>query len=271
MAYAFPISRDSFDAGFPPDVVDQIVLRGLSGSPFFSALARRTTSRASVAFISGDPSGFGWVNELGVIPEIDLNAETTIVAPVKLAGTILLSSESVDDSDFNLLDAVGSAVADAMGPVVDQGVLYGDGTLPDPVGVFAGLAHVTGPSLRAAAINAAAEIMGAGGKPDTLFVTSTAWGVEMSREGASGPYYSGSDMLIAGLKVVVVPSLHAGDAIVADASRCYGIVRSDFRIEVSRVSEQAWSRDGSELRIIGRIAAIVPVPAKSARALTVAP
>jgi len=192
------------------------------------------------------------------------------VVPVKIAGNLLLSSEAIDDGDFNVLDSVGEAVSDAMGPMVDTGVLYGDGLLPSPLGIRAGIKNVAGATLRVAAITAAAEIMSAGGKPSHLFLTAPAWATEVSRKGTGGPFYpEGHERTIAGLKVVFVPSLQIGDALVADTSRCYAIVWSDFKIEVSREGPEAWNRDGSEMRIIGRVAAAIPVPSKSIRALTV--
>jgi len=45
--------------------------------------------------------------------------------------------------------------------------------------------------------------------------------------------------------VRVVPSLAAGQAIVADKSRCYAVVRSDSRIEVATTTNDAWHRGGS--------------------------
>jgi hypothetical protein len=97
------------------------------------------------------------------------------------------------------------------------------------------------------------------------------WGAEMSRESASGPVFNGTDLAILGLRVVVVPQLHAGDVIVADASRFYGVVRSDPRIEANRQSDAAWSRDGTQVRVITRVAAVIPDPASAGRSLTVSP
>jgi hypothetical protein len=46
-----------------------------------------------------------------------------------------------------------------MGTKVDDGVLYGDGLLAHPMGVFDSLGNVTGTTLREAAITGAAEGM----------------------------------------------------------------------------------------------------------------
>jgi hypothetical protein len=210
------------------------------------------------------------VAELGVIPEVDAGDAAVLAVPVKLAGNILLSNESVSDNEFDLLTGIGDAIARGMGTKVDDGVLDGDGTDASPVGVFDSLDNVGGSTLREAAITGAAEVMDNGGNPDVLFVTPAMWGVEMSRETTAGPVFNGTDLTILGLRVVVVPKLHAGDAIVADTSRCYGIVRSDPRIEANSHSDAAWSRDGTQVRVITRVAAIIPDPASAARSLTVA-
>ena len=66
------------------------------------------------------------------------------------------------------------------------------------------------------------------------------------------------------------PELKPTDAIVADTSRAYGVVREDSRIEVNRFGEQAWTRDGVEVRVVARVNATIPAPADTARSLTVA-
>ena len=266
------ISTASFDGlAFPPEIASDILNRGLTGSPFFSALTRRETSRSSIVFPTVDPTGFDWVAELGLIPGVDAGDAAVVAVPVKLAGNVLLSSESIMDAEFDLLSGIGDAIARGMGTKVDDGVLYGDGVGAHPDGVFAGLDNVTGTTLREAAIAGAAEVMGSGGTPNALLVTPGMWAAEMARESANGPVFNGTNLTILGLRVVVVPKLHAGDAVVADMNRCYGVVRSDPRIEANRQSDAAWSRDGTQVRVITRVAAVIPDPASAARSLTVMP
>jgi hypothetical protein len=267
------ISTASFDNGlaFPAEIAGPILARGLQGSPFFNALTRRETSRSSIVFPTVDPTGFDWVAELGVIPGVDAGDDAVLAVPVKCAGNVLLSNESVSDLEFDLVGGIGEAIARGMGTKVDDGTLYGDGTGATPVGVFAGLDNVSGTTLREAAITGAAEVMGSGGTPNALFVTPAMWGIEMSRETTTGPVFIGTDLTILGLRVIVVPKLHAGDAVVADTTRCYGVVRSDPRIEANRQSDAAWTRDGTQVRVITRVAAVIPDPASAARSLTVTP
>jgi HK97 family phage major capsid protein len=62
-----------------------------------------------------------------------------------MAGNILLSNESIDDNEFDLLGGIGDAIARGMGTKVDDGVLYGDGVAPHPNGVYDSLTNVTAP------------------------------------------------------------------------------------------------------------------------------
>ena len=126
-----------------------------------------------------------------------------MVSPAKLAGNVFCSNESINDASFDLLGGLTSAVKGGMGSTVDDGVLYGSAA-PAPSGVFAGLTSASGATLRAAAVQGASEILGAGGSPDTLFVTAAQWAEEI-RETTSGPVYNGTDLTILGMKVVVVP------------------------------------------------------------------
>ncbi|SDO87050.1 phage major capsid protein, HK97 family [Pedococcus dokdonensis] len=265
-----PISTTSFSGNaFPTEVFAPILNRGLSGARFFDSLTRRDISGNSATFPTVDPTGFDWVAELGVIPEVTPGDSSSVVAPAKMAGNILLSNESLADNTFDLAAGIGDAIKGSMGPAVDAGCLYGGASPEEPDGVYDALANVTGVTLRAAVITAAAEIMGSGGDPNTVFVTPAMWAEEMARETASGPVNTGADLTIAGLRAVVVPSLAAGNGIVADTTRCYGVVRQDFRAELNAQSDQAWSRDGAQLRVIARLAAVVPAPVSAARSLTV--
>src|SRR4051794_22165528 len=101
------ISTASFDGlAFPPEIASNILNRGLTGSPFFSALTRRETSRSSIVFPTVDPTGFDWVPELGVIPGVEVGDAAVMAVPVKMAGNILLSNESVADEEFDLLGGI---------------------------------------------------------------------------------------------------------------------------------------------------------------------
>ncbi len=86
-----------------------------------------------MAFPKAGPAGAGWVKELKPLPAVALNdSAADVIAACKLAGLIELSNESLDDAAPPLGDLVGAAIRDSMGPVLDNGLLHGDGVAPQP-------------------------------------------------------------------------------------------------------------------------------------------
>jgi hypothetical protein len=68
---------------------------------------------------------------------------------------------------------------------------------------------------------------------------------------------------------VVVPKLHTSDAIDADSTCYYGIVRSSPLIVANRQSDAARTRDEPKVRVITRVAAVIPDLASAARGVSV--
>ena len=269
------ITRASFNGDpFPHDVVSQILNVGLAGAPIFDSLTRRTTSRGSLVFATGDPPGLDWTAELGEIPAVDPGDDSAVVSVTKLAGMLLLSNESIADPDLNLTGEVGRLVRESMAAKADVDLLYGVTTpAPEaPVGVFDDLAVVDAITLRAAVLDAAAAIMGAGGMPNVVLLSPALWAAEMTRReaqaAATGPLFSDLGLP---LEVKVAHTLKATDALVLDNTGCFAVVRNDFSIEASGTSGDAWTHDGVSLRIKARLAMAIPSPSKHARALTVTP
>ena len=269
-----PITTASFNGHpFPPDVVRDILGVGLAGAPVFSALTPRTTSRASMVFATGDPTGFDWVAELGDIPSVDPGDDSAIVVMTKIAGILNLSNESIGDSELNLTGEVGRLIAESMAAKVDKDTVYGVTPAADeaPAGFFAGLTAVDAVTLRAAVVDAASALMTNGGMPTTVLLSPAMWAAEMTRREAilaTGPLFA--DLGIP-LQVGVAHTLAATDALVLDRSGCFGILRDDYSIEASSEAGTAWTKDAVSLRIKARVAVAIPNPSKHARKLTVTP
>lgn len=268
------ISRESFNSGsiFPQDVTRSILAAGLQGAPIFSALTQRTTSRGQVVFATSNPSGFDWTAELGEIPVVDPGDDALVVSVAKIAGRILLSNEAVGDTDMPLADEVGRVIAGGLAAKADRDLVYGDvGNAAAPGGFFDGLPTADGDDLRAAVVTAAGEIMGNGGTPNLVVLSPAGWAAEMQRREATyvgaAPLFA--DLGITDLQVVVAASLDDGDALVLDRAGCFAVLRSDYSIEASRETSEAWSRNGVSLRVQARLAAAIPTPAVHARAITV--
>jgi hypothetical protein len=270
---AVPVSLESFDGKpFPADVTATILNSALTGAPVFDSLTRRTTSRAEVAFPTADPTGFDWVAELGTIPTVDTGDDAAVVSPAKIAGNILLSLESVSDTDLNITAEVGRLIRESMTGKADTDLVYGvaDNTAA-PAGFFDLLPPAEGATLRAAVVDACAQILGAGGNPTTVLISPALWSAEVTRR-ETVPAGSGllSDLGIP-LAVKVAATLKATDALVLDQAGCFGVVRNDYTIEGSIDAPGAWDRDAVALRVKARLAAVVPAPSKHARSVTVTP
>jgi len=266
------ITTQSFDGlVVPHEVTASIINTGLSGAPVFSTFTRRTTASNAVVFPTADPDGFDWVAQLGPIPDVDPHDSAVVVSPAKLGGLLLLSNESIADSAFPIADEVGRLIRDSMAPKADRDILYGDGTNPAaPPALIDALDTATGPTLRAAVVDAAAAIMSNGGTPTHVILSPALWAAEMERR-EDTPHATGPLLADLGLNltVSVAATLHDEDALVIDKTGCFGIVRKDYTIEASRETTQAWTHDGVSLRVLARLAATIPSPAKHARALAV--
>lgn len=268
------VTTASFDGGpFPHDLVSEILHTGLAGAPVFDALTRRVTSRASLSMPTGDPSGFDWVAELGTIPTVDPGDDSKVYAPAKIAGQVLLSNESIGDGDLNLTDEVGRLIAESMAAKADATLVYGPtpANPAAPAGFYTGLTKKTATTLRAAVTAAAAEILAAGGSPNTVLISPALWKGEVDRREAVPAGTGLLDDLGLPLAVSVAATLKATDALVLDKAGCFALLRSDFAIEASREAGDAWAKDGVSLRVTARLAVAIPAPAKHARSIAVSP
>lgn len=273
-----PITTGSFDGrAFPHDLAAEILNEGLGGAPVFGAMTRRVTSRGSLVFATGDPSGFGWTAELAAIPEVDPGDDSAIVSVMKLAGLLTISNEALGDSQLNLTAELSRLVSESMAHKADVDLTYGLTPAPTPpaigpTGFYSGLTAADGPNLRASVLAAATALLTAGGQPDTVILSPALWSAEMARRettpAGTGPLFE--DLGLA-LKVIVAPTLQATDGLVLDSSGCFAVVRDDFSIESSTTAGSAWTNDGLSLRIKARLAVAIPQAAKSARKLTVTP
>ncbi len=256
---------------FPPDVVSRLLALGLAGAPFALSLTAQPTNRGVVAWPLVDPEGAGWVGEAQPIPVASLNDDVYTVAACKIATVIDLSNESVGDSSFNLVGAVGNALRDSMGPIIDKAFLFGQAAL-EPKGVW-GVAPEAEPlgDLRASAINAWGELAAAGAQPQNVvvFAHPTAIAAEWGRTNETGtPIHddqaTDAITLGPGIRVVGVPMLTtAADILVADVGSVFRVVRDDFSIEGSPYP--GWTRDTVSLRVKGRLTVAAPTPLKSLR------
>jgi HK97 family phage major capsid protein len=264
---------------FPPDVLQQIWLTVLTGALFSEAIHPLPTDRGSVAFPKAAPTGAAWTKELDPLPQVALNDDADVIAACKLAGLIAISNESLADAAIPIGDLVGNAIRDSMGPTLDHGLLYGDGTPPNPNGIVAkATAAAAGVDFRAAVIAAYGELASAGAVVPsiTAFAHPDAVAAEWSRVNTQGtPIHedspNGQLTLGPGIPVIGVPMLDADDILVADVSQTYLVQRDPFIVESDMGMGAGFTTDSQWLRVKARVNVNAPTPNKSLRLATISP
>jgi hypothetical protein len=262
-----PVTTSSFKSVlWPPDVVAKIINLLVGGAPFAASLTRYPTSRAEVAFPTAAPDKPAWTSEGQPLPTIGLHDDADIVATAKLGEIVLLSNESVNDSSVNLTALVGDLLADAAGPELDRGLLYGAGA-PEPVGVVANAPAVDGTDLAAALTSAIGAIGDSGGTATHIAAKPSVLARQRNvRAAPAGQLLFPNGIGAAfGVTEVGVPSLN--DCLLYDASRAWCIVRNDFELAMSM--DYAFHLDSAAVRVRGRFAVGIPAINKTIRKLTV--
>jgi hypothetical protein len=259
---------------FPPDVLAQVWLTVLSGSPFANAITPLPTSSGSVAFPTAAPSGSGWVSEGQALPPVTMGDAALISTPRKLAALLSLSNESLSDATIPIGALTGAAIRDAMSAQLDTGLLHGTGTPPQPDGILAHAPNAANhPDLRAAIVGAWGEIVNAGAPADQViaFANPVILATEWMRVGTTGdPIHADSSTgtltIGPGISTVPVPSLAGGatpEVLVADVTSLFLVIRDPFLIETD--TSVYFASDSLGLRVKTRVACACPTPQKSMR------
>ena len=268
------LASNSFDGFVARDELATFVANAaVTGAPFARALTPLPTSRGGVAIPRANPTGFGWVGEGGLIPDVDVGDDSDVVAVAKIAGLVTMSSEFVDDNELPISDLLATTVADSMGPELDRGLLFGSGgTEPDGV-MDVAPETFGGADYRADIIYAWGELVDAGANAETVvaFTSASVIAYELARTTTDGvPIHAdgAAAMVGPGIKMIGVPSLSAGETLVADVSRLYLVLRSDFDVQMS--DQAKFTTDQIVMRVKGRFAVACPNPGKTIRTITAA-
>ena len=263
-----PVTQATWPSMFPPDV-GPIVSMIVGGSPFARSLRPLPTRRTGVSFpLVDEVSEPSWGRELDQIPVLDLEGGEYDAAVSRLSGSILISQESVDDSDYPLTQSVQQVIEDKFSNKLERDFIGGAGPFPVPTGILAVAAEVVGADLELAAVAAKGEIGTNGGEANSIAMSPTLIaGLESARDDIGRSLYPDAGTTFAGL--ATVRSVAASQAICYDSTRLWIVINRDFSAEFSRETSEAWNRFAQSLRIVGRFALAAPMPAKSVRKLTV--
>ena len=177
----------------------------------------------------------------------------------------------IGDSVVPISSMLATAVQDSMSAELDEGLLHGNGTPPNPNGVLAAApAAAAGDNLRTAVITVWGELVGAG--TDPAYVPPTLAASELAAVDLQDrPVHDDGAALMLGPGIPMLPvaQLGADEALVADVTRVFLVIREDFRVDVS--ADAGFVTDSAMVRIRGRFNIAAPTPSKSMRMATVTP
>jgi hypothetical protein len=270
------VSSGSYNSvPFPPDVQQFVWVTILTGAPFAGNITPLPTSSGSVAFPTAAPTGADWTAEGQPIPPVTLGDSALVSTPRKLAALLSLSNESIGDAVIPIGNLTAQAIRDAMGPKMDDGLLHGTGTPPQPDGILAhATAAASGADFRMAVISAWGEVVNAGAPADQVcaFANPVVLATEWARVGTTGdPIHDdtptpGALLVGPGIRTFAVPSLAGGatpEILVADVSSLFLVQREVLTIEMN--DAVYFESDSVAVRVKARVAAACPTPAKSLR------
>jgi HK97 family phage major capsid protein len=265
-----PVTQANWPSMFPPEV-GPVVSMIVGGSPFARSLRPMLTGRTAVAWpLVDDVSEPSWGVELSQVPTLDLSPDEYEVAVSRLSGSILISEESISDTDYPLTASVQQVVEDKFSAKLERDFIHGAGPHPTPTGILSVAAEVAGADLELAAVAAKAEIGTRGGEANSIAMSPTLIGtLESARDTLGRALYPDAATTFAGL--ATVRSVAATTAIVYDATRLWLVINRDFSAEFSRQTSEAWNRYATSLRLVGRFALGCPAPVQSVRKLKVEP
>jgi HK97 family phage major capsid protein len=263
------LSTDFNGVTCPPEVQALVVNTLLGGSPFARSLNPLVTGATAVSWPQAGPTGGEWVGEGQPLPAVNINPAAYTVTVRKLAGTFSVSNESIGDSTFSIADAIGQTVADSLGPVLDTGLLTGDGTAPNPAGVLGAAPAVPDGALWPSVFAAQGAIGDSGGVASHVALRPSTLATEAAKVDANNrPLYPEGLTTMGGMALVGVPTLAAAQVLVYDAVTMRLIIRNDFSFEVSPYPE--FTSDLTTARVKGRFSVSWPSgPNKSMRAFKI--
>lgn len=249
--------------------VRPVIAAIVGGAPFARSLTPLPTSRHGVVFpLVTDIDQPAWGKELDEIPTLLLESGEYDAAVSRLSGSVLISQESLDDTEYPVTAQVEQVLQDTFSARLDADFISGAGPYPTPLGILNVAAEVAAEDLELAAVKAKAEIGTNGGEANSIAMSPTLIGeLESARDEIGRSLYPDAGTTFAGL--ATVKAVAATQAVVYDARRLWLVINRDFVAEMTPYTSEAWSRYAQSLRIVSRWSLAAPMPAKSVRKLSV--
>lgn len=268
-----PITTGSFAphsaAVFPPALAAALFDGLLDGAPFAKSLNRFPTGGAGAAvWPLLDPTGLAWTPEYADLPTLNPGDSAYQVATAKLGGLLDISNEAAHNNPGGVYEQIRDALAEAFGPVLDDGLMYGQGA-PQPVGAVAAFPLIDSePDLRGAAILAASQLAAKGSTADlALYAGTDVLAAEYGRTNSGGDplYPDGWGSPVGGLPVIPC-GMDTDTAMVLNRKRVHLVERDPFNAAMSE--HHAWAKDALSIRVKGHYAVGVPTPQRAGRRIS---
>lgn len=205
-----------------------------------------------------------WVAELAPIPSDAGDADTLVLVPRKVANTLTLSTESIEDAPLDELTAVGNAMVKGVAVQVDQAAFSSNAATST---VPAGLLSYTLPGTGAGGvvdldhiIAGVGQVESHGGAPDTCFLNPADITKLRQLKATTGQYILAPDAAdvegapatrIAGCQLLPTNGLAAGHALVCEARYVQVAIRRDAAVDFS--GDAAFTNDGVVARVTMRV------------------
>ncbi|MEJ7783809.1 MAG: phage major capsid protein [Solirubrobacteraceae bacterium] len=203
-----------------------------------------------------------WVAELAEIPSSAPTGDDLVLTPMKLANTVVLSSESISDSPVGELDQVGLALARSIATAIDARIFStAVATAVAPAGLLASIPLAVGPISIDSIIRAIGVAEAVGGIASTVWINPQDLTdlrlVKTAPTGSNQPVLQPDlqepgAVRIGGALLVSTPALPVATAIVGDASQIVIGVRHDVQVEFS--AHARFTSDGTVARVTARAA-----------------
>ena len=216
-----------------------------------------------------DVSEPSWGKDLDLIPPLDLESGEYDAAVTRLSGRILISQESIDDTEYPVTAQVEQVLAGQVQLEARPGLHRRRRTSPDTDrhpdrgrrggrrGPGAGRGRREGGRSRTA-----------GGAASHIALSPPLIGeLESARDEIGRALYPDAGTIFAGLDTV--RAVAAVQPIVYDSDRLWLVINREFSVEMSGQVSEAWNRYAQSMRIVGRFSLAAPMPAKSVRKLSV--
>lgn len=228
------VTRPDWPDVFPNDVARQVASMIVGGAPFANTLARDATLRGgSKAYpLIRSVTGQAWIAEGEAIPDVEIDVDSYVVATCKLAGILLISNESIEDSgEFRVLSEVTRVVQDAFSRDLDTELISGDGSGFTPTGVLSVAEQASGPDLISAVAAAVGAIGEAGGQASFLALSPTMAATESVAADSHGNIVFGQLLAALGVTPVLVPALP--QPFVYDPAQMFLLTSRDWQVDTS--------------------------------------